>query len=138
MTKKLKPPRWGSQEWIDQAREFLKPTVVELNHVPNWLRLRLIKHFKIPREYHSGHQSLYYAASESFHPNRGTDWLDHWGSTTIYDRSCFVSEPYSLNTQDKDLIDLFANRARLTVFYSANSYWFPSQSLRIGFLPDQE
>jgi hypothetical protein len=116
---------------IREARELLKPTEVNLHHFPNWLRRALLKEF-----------GCRYRDTSSWGVKEqvfgGACWLDHWGTSTINDRLCFVSEPYNVSMADQIRIDEIAKRIGCRWYLSANSWWFPGWTIRIVIEPAAE
>jgi hypothetical protein len=69
-------------------------STVRAKHLPNWLRLGLLKAFGCQDGDTSGASVLYHALGCIGWDGWST-WLDHWGSTKLSDgRVAFVSEPY--------------------------------------------
>jgi hypothetical protein len=120
------------REQIENARKLLNPSEVRLNHVPNWLRRRLLK--KIGTEYGltDGGSVIRYAM------DRLKITFDHWGSTDFYGTPAFVSEPYASAEDVADAVR-FAEAVDLELRILPNSWWYPGQTLRLLFtLPQAE
>jgi hypothetical protein len=76
-------------------------TPVESSRVPNWLRLGWIRKRHglpdVPRHWHpptDGH-GVGQEIGAWIERNHGGNYLDHWGTTKIGGRVCFVTEPYA-------------------------------------------
>ena len=115
---------------IDQARELLRPSPVELHVLPSWLAKRIRARF--------GHtpgccNSLCRLQRVALIAGRGNDaWFDHWGVAVVDGRPGFISEPYA-NCADVKAALRFAELLDLEVDFQANSWWYPGQTLRIVF-----
>lgn len=112
----------------EHARELLQPSEVDIAHVPNWFRLRLMKAFKNPWRMTSGQAMLHHAVDVHF---KYGDWLDHWGSTE--GGKVFVSEPYQLLAGEVAELDSFATKLGVKWYISACSWWYPGQTIRVAF-----
>ena len=135
MTTTLEKQR--ENEWrrrLDSAREILQPTTVNLCHVPNWLRLRLLKEFGCRDRSTSGFDVLQHASN--IHFCFPSDWLDHWGSTE--GGRVFVSEPYQVMPRVVALLDSFAKRLGIVWHIDANSWWNPGSTIRLAFYEHEE
>ncbi|HID78810.1 MAG TPA: hypothetical protein EYP56_22800 [Planctomycetaceae bacterium] len=104
---------------------------VRLHHIPNWLRLLMIRRLKIPRELHSGWGVIMHAQSHGYMDG----WLDHWGSTRRGNEIIFVSEPYGLTDAAVRNLDTFCRRLGVDYEISACSEWYPTFTLRVAILP---
>lgn len=65
----------------------------------------------------------------------GCRWLDHDGSTVWHGREAWVSEPYGLDAESLNQIELVARYTRLDHYVLSNSWWFPGSTIRILFCP---
>jgi hypothetical protein len=78
------------------------PGLVELNKVPNWLRLSWCRRRTAEMKRHSmyytgtGGWEVFNEISSYLCSCAGTSGgrMDHWGSTTIHGHLCFANEPY--------------------------------------------
>jgi uncharacterized protein (TIGR02996 family) len=79
-------------DWLDERG----PTPVRLHHLPNWLRLAWLR--GVPSGEGRGRLTAGWAVAmemdRRFETTRYAAALDHWGSTTVAGRLCFVNEPY--------------------------------------------
>ncbi len=121
-----------TQKQIDDARLLLKPSPVELHHVPDWFRRALLKAIGCCHGDTSGWGVLNYARQKF-----SWTWLDHFGSTTLGDRICFVSEPYNVNPAELQQVKDLAEKIGCQWYLCANSWWYPGSTLRIVFDPGQ-
>lgn len=114
--------------FIVAARGMFQPSPVDVGHVPNWLRRRILKKVR-----HSGTQGkcgqavLHYALAAT----DAWDAFDHWGS--IEDGDQFVSEPYSVNAAKLAAAIRFADLVGLSFWINAISWHFPGQAVRFCF-----
>ena len=113
-----------------QVRELLKPTAVRSSHVPDWLRRELLKVYGCPNRDTAGFAVLQHATGDAL-----WSWLDHWGSTKIGDKLCFVSEPYDVSIEELSQIDSLARRIGCPWYLSPNSWWYPGRTIRIVIEP---
>lgn len=117
---------------IDQARALLRPSPVDLHHLPAWLAKRIRARF--------GHlpgccNSFCRLQRVAIVAGRGRDsWLDHWGCTVLDGRKMFVAEPYT-DVCDLAAAQRFADALGLDMSISANAWWYPSMTLRLTFYP---
>ncbi|MGO9110466.1 MAG: hypothetical protein ACLP9L_14680 [Thermoguttaceae bacterium] len=130
-------PRADQRMFIARARELLKPSPV-IGGIPAWFRLKLLR---LRRECRGGARSfsgdvhcssnagwaLVNWARDFFHWR----WIDHFGCTEWRGGMAFVSEPYGLTRDDVDAIDDFAQRIDCAWDLHANSWHYPSRTLRI-------
>ncbi len=125
------------QEDVDrenEARRLLQPSEVNLRHIPNWFRKRLMKVYGCEHGLRAGLDVL-------GHARRVNDWtwLDHRGSTTWRGQTAFVSEPYNLTAGELQQIADMCERCGLHYHVSANSWWNPGRTIRILiFEPEEE
>lgn len=122
-TKKKHP----TEVLIEDARKLLRPSEVRLHRVPGWLRSQLAK--TIGCGGYNGEEALRRAMAAT----NSTRVFDHWGSTVINGGKAFVSEPYPAGPEQMTAAIRFAEAADLDLFVSANSWWFPSQTIRFIF-----
>jgi len=117
-------------EQIHLRREVMQPTEVRLHHVPDWLRLACLH--RLPRPNVPGYRdaSGWGVVNDCIRP---AGWLDHWGSTRLGDRVCFVSEPYSVSAQNVRDIEELASLLDCDWWLSSNSWWNPGSTIRIAF-----
>jgi len=111
---------------IIESKALLLPTAIALRHIPGWLRTRLIKRFNIPAKFSTNTLIIGYCTNYS-------EWMNHWGETTIANRSVFASETEFIDQYSAAEINEFASQVGLEVYYSPNSYWQPGKLIRIGF-----
>ena len=115
------------RQHIEAARKLLKPTPVRLRHVPNWLRLRMLKAFGCSNRDTAGWAVLNHATG-GINPS----WLDHWGSTVLPSgQRAFVSEPYNFGAETARAVQAFCEPAGLRWHVDANSEWYPGWTVRI-------
>jgi hypothetical protein len=121
------------QRLIRAARKLLQPSPVRLHHVPQWLIRRIRERLGKPQRLHPGGPDyLHYAVSVMGERDRAS-WLDHWGSTaTPAGRPAFVSEPY-LRPDMVQQAEAFAKTLGLEFAISANSEWYPGNTIRLMF-----
>lgn len=112
---------------IEQARRLLQPTPVQLHRVPNWLRRRLLAAIGCGGGGTSGYAVLAHAERLM-----GWRWLDHWGASTYRGQPCFVSEPYHVSADDMAAVAELCRRCNLDSHLSANSWWYPGETIRIA------
>ena len=120
---------------IERLRELLRPSPVKVNHVPDWLRKRVLRALG-PWGRHDllDGFSVLQAAIQKL----GIGPFDHFGSTTWHGIAAFVSEPYCA-TSDVVGAALFAERLDLEFRIEPNSWWYPMQTTRLLFtLPRAE
>lgn len=111
---------------------------VRRHHVPNWLRLRLLKVLKGDNRDTSG-WSVLMRAEQQFELRY---WLDHWGSAVVPDHdhpgreiTAFVAEPYVVSDSTmRNALD-FAETIGCRLDVSACSEWYPTSTLRLTFIP---
>ena len=112
---------------IEQARKLLKPAPVRLHHVPNWLRLRILKAFGCRNGWTNGEDVLQRAVRQT----STSLWLDHWGSAELKGKRVFISEPYNVTKQTIADIGAFCEPMGLEFYISANSWWLSGWTVRI-------
>jgi hypothetical protein len=124
----------NAQIEIHERRKKFQPSEVRLHHVPNWMRLMLLRKCgtRTPG-WTKGSDLIWHLDHLCGGDHRRI--LDHWGSTiTSCGRRDFVTEPY----MDAELACLVARRVARAIhceFYvSDNSWWFPGRTIRIGFI----
>jgi hypothetical protein len=117
-----------TERLILAARELLKPTEVRLHHCPDWLRKVLLKVYGCRHRDTSAWGVMQHAFADAH-------WLDHWGSSRIGEKLCFVSEPYHVDVASQIQIKAIADRIGCNWYLSANSWWYPSQTIRIVIEP---
>ena len=122
------------RERLDRAREILQPTEVNLHHVPNWFRRRLLRVFGCRDRSTRGFDVLQHAATVHF--GFPANWLDNWGSTD--GSRVFVSEPYQVSPRVVALLDSFAKRLGIKWHIDANSWWNPGSTIRLALYESQE
>lgn len=119
-----------------QLRQERRPTPVRLHHVPQWFRLKLMRRFGVPEGYGgpcSGTEALYHAQGRL---PALADVLDHWGSTRLPDgQVAFVCEPYRTVEELRAAAVAVAAELRCGWSVSADSEWYPGQTVRVLFLP---
>lgn len=117
------------QEFIEEARELLRPSPVCQGHVPNWFRVALMKAFPGKMRWQStvGENVLWAVAGN------GAEWLDHWGSTKFADKVMFVSEPYHFTEVDANHVAAIAKAIGCDWYVDSNSWWYPGHTIRIAF-----
>lgn len=126
--------------WIEEARRLHQPTPVKQNHVPRWLRSRLLEAFRegraskawLPYRHCTRGESLLWALADHLRTEYGGSWLDHWGSTTMHGEQVFVAEPY-LNPNHLENARRFADVLDLDFRIDANSWWYPGSTTRLIF-----
>ena len=121
--------------FIHEARELLKPIPVGLPSVPNWLRLKMLKAFGCPDRATDGHSVLWHAISKTARHGR---WVDHFGSSELYGRPAFVSEPYDFSAGTAQDVSAFCDPMGLRWVVCSNSYWFPGRTIRIAIYDPKE
>ncbi len=108
-------------------------SAVELHAVPNWFRLACIRAFKVPREYHSGRDIIFWLQQ------RGGEWswLDHWGREDLAGEkkgeADFISEPYGMHADAIRAAIKFSETIGSDVYVEACSRWYPTATIRIRF-----
>ena len=127
MTSKTHP----TEILIRDARSLLKPTPVELHHIPRWfakrLRTAMGKHYRWDFPLDDLLQRVENECGSAVH------WWDHWGSTTLPNgRRAVVTEPY-LSIGDVKKAIVFAQLIVCDVEIYSNSWWYPGQTTRIAF-----
>ncbi len=124
------------EAWIAEARRILNPSPVRAEHVPDWLRRRMLKAFPST----SGHRhrntrgwAVLQDALRSF--AHSSYWCDHPGSTWMngIGGTAFVVEPYTLNQYHLAEIAEFARQVGCKYEVSANSWHFPGNTVRVIF-----
>lgn len=118
---------------IAEARRILEPTEVRLHRVPKWLRLLMLQKFGCRNRDTSGGGVLWNAVQT----DSCGGWLDHWGSTMMCGKLCFVSEPYNVTAEKVADVDAFAARLGVQWSLSANSWWYPGHTVRIVLWPPE-
>lgn len=113
---------------IRRSREEMKPSPVDLHHVPNWFRLALLKAYGCRDGWTNGQHVLQHAIGRA-------EWLDHWGSTKDGEQLCFVSEPYHVDATALAHVEDVARRAGCECWLHPNSWWYPGRTIRIAFAP---
>ncbi len=135
MSTTRKPAEQAASEQSERrraVREILKPSPVRLHHVPNWLRLRMLRTYGCSHGILSGWAVLHHATGD----NRG--WLDHCGSTLLPNgQRAFVSEPYGFSEQTAADLNAFCRPMGLRWSVKANSEWFPGSTVRIVIYPPE-
>jgi hypothetical protein len=119
---------------IETARKLLSPTPVRLHHVPKWFAVQarqLARKIGCRLPYEWTDDSIH-ALARRFATCEET-WMDHYGSTTIHGRMAFVAEPYPVSAETIGKIAELARQLGLECFVSANSWWYPGWTIRIGF-----
>jgi hypothetical protein len=116
---------------IAQSRQLLNPSPVRHGHVPNWLRLRILKRIGCHDRDTAGAAVLGVAVSG--HNYILDYWLDHWGSTNHRGRTAFVTEPYNGTPDVLEAAARFAERLGIKWHVCANSWWYPGWTVRILF-----
>ncbi len=110
---------------------------VRSGHLPNWLRLRLLKVLD-PKPSGIITWAVMTAVREQF----GRRWLDHWGSTHAtrqgQDVVAFVSEPYAMQSAAMKQAIKFADAVGCEFCVTATSVWYPTRTLRLLFVPAAE
>ena len=125
------------ERFIDDARRLLRPGEVKLHKRAAWLTERLIV-------YRRTHGLRVLPASMVLGDTASTicgdrgEWLDHWGTCDIGPFACchkglnFVSEPYGFGTEQAQALDRFCKAlGGLDWHVSANTWWFPGNTVRI-------
>jgi len=127
------------QRLIHAARKLLWPSPVRLHHVPQWLVRRIRERVGKPQRLHPGGPDYLHYAVSATGGRDGAYWLDHWGSTTTpAGRPAFVSEPY-LRPAMVQRAEAFAKMLGLEFVMSANSEWYPGNTIRLMFWePDDD
>ena len=124
---------------------------VRLHHVPNWLRLRMLRAFGTSDGYTAGCHVLENAVASAEkwvrylndlvggQPYFVPSWLDHWGSTVIDGNDCFVSEPYMKFPPDQRDLAVphnFAVSTNCRLLILPQSAWNPPSTIRLLFKPN--
>ena len=105
------------------------------NHVPNWLRLQIIRLMPVSRYDLDGRGAL--MATTRINALSGS-WLDHWGSATINGQTVFVSEPYADASDPPVEAIEFARRFDLRLEVRRESAWNPPSTIRLVFFPPEK
>ena len=111
---------------IQARRRVMKPSEVDLHHVPNWFRRRLLKAYGCSDRDTAGWAVLCHARDAN-----DWTWLDHHGSTKWDGQPAFVSEPYGVTAKELQQVADMCERCGLFYRVSANSYWYPGSTIRI-------
>ncbi len=107
---------------------------VRSGHLPNWLRLRILKVLD-PKPSATNKWAVMLAMQRQF----GSGWLDHYGSTRVtqqgQDVVAFVSEPYAMQSAAMKQAIEFADAVGCEFCVTATSVWCPTRTLRLLFVP---
>jgi hypothetical protein len=129
---------------IAAARRLLKPEKVTLGKIPSWL-IRRVKTYAQQHEIifngcrdDSLHSVMLHVAEQAGLDIHSAGLLDHWGVAKGGRYHCchksegnFVSEVYDFSTTDALFWDAFCKALDLTWHITANSWWYPSHTLRV-------
>jgi hypothetical protein len=123
---------------IEWSRQVLHTSSVELHKVPNWLRYKLMAANKRRGWQPAGGRGGVFQL-QTFLSRSGlnsTGWCDHWG--TAYEATGhgfdFVAEPY-LSPSHLSESFRFSIAIGVRAYVSANSWWYPGRTIRLGFYP---
>ena len=132
--KRLSPEAEAQKKRILAFREMFRPSPVRLQHVPDWLRRRILKAHGCRDGMTDGWSVLHNAAGPM------PRWLDHFGSTTLPNgKRAFVSEPYGFTHEMATELQAFCEPMGLRYHVSANAWWNPPSTVRIVIEePDKE
>ena len=115
---------------IREARKLLKPTEVKLHKVPGWFRKQLLKTTGCSHGLTAGWSVLQHAIDKA----DAHMLFDHCGSTVLSTGTpAFVAEPYGGDVRQVTKAIRFAELTGLDVHISANSWWYPGQTVRFEF-----
>ena len=114
------------RDMLEERRRVLDPSKVDLHHMPNFFRRRLLKAYGCVHGITSGNAVLEHAQALN-----GWTWLDHHGSTSWRGRQAFVSEPYHLTNEEHQQVAEMCERCGLEHHIDATSSWFPGWTIRI-------
>ena len=124
------PSEYAKQR--EAVRKLLKPSPVRLNHIPNWLRLRMLRAFGCPNRDTSAWAVLYHATGDR------RRWLDHFGSTMLRGRRVFVSEPYGFSAESAADLEAFCRPMGVKWSVDSNSEWNPGSTVRVSIEEPEE
>jgi len=131
---------------ILEARALLRPTPVNLHHIPRWF-LQALRPF---RKRFGGRLESPFQGFENMRNalgggQLGNAWLDHFGSTKlvrrhagrerITDETVFVSEPYGLTPGGTLALAELTRLTGIRWSVESNSWWYPGHTIRIVFEP---
>lgn len=116
----------------EAVRAILKPSPVRLHHIPNWLRLRMIRAFGCPGRDTAAWPVLWHAVGER------RRWLDHFGSTLSHGRQVFVSEPYGFSAESAADLEAFCRPMGVKWSVDSNSEWNPGSTVRVSIEEPEE
>ena len=120
---------------VEQCEELARPSPVELNKVPKWLRRKLRKRFGSAPGHSAGRDALSNALWRldlANNPCAFPSWCDHWGRSHSRGAEILVCEPYEINGKDFAAAVEFARQAGLQLVISPNASWHPGH-IRLEF-----
>ncbi len=123
---------------LKEQRGLEEPLPVRLHHVPNWLRLRILRVWpKGEPKYMTAGDWLLNRLLFSTGALVGDVWLDHWGSVPQIGTRvpAFVSEPYGFREEQLEAAVCFAKALGLTLAVSQPGAWH-SGTTRYLFVPE--
>ena len=135
----------NTKDFIQVARELLKPEPVKLSAFPMWLTKRSRAYLKkngVETRWHSG-SSLFNLVLQEVSKSLGLDYptgmIDHDGTCIdgpykcCQGQTCFVSEPYGFGLEWAQICDGAAKALDICWHVSANSFWNPPATIRLMF-----
>jgi hypothetical protein len=116
---------------IQQARELLRPTPVQVRSMPEWFAQRLRAAYG-----HSDPQKALDSLTDRFAARR-EHLFDHAGTSIIpsrfVDPECYVAEPYGIDSATCILISRLCGDLGCYYEIDANSWHYPGRSIRVVF-----
>lgn len=117
------------EDSIEASREVLTPEAIRRDHVPSWVRRRLLKAVALGRLKRpiAGTEGGYLVMQAFERPT-----LDHWGSFKWKGYTFFATEPFRICMEHlNDFMDLLGDGVEYVI--SPNSWHFPGATFRIAF-----